>query len=826
MSEDRLEQALEGMKSEDISAKELAGARDRVWAALGNPVPTACAEFEPGIREYVENGLVDHRRMLMEDHLSRCPRCRARMAELRGDRKVVEMPRRVESRWQRMGAWAAAAAVLLGAIYIGRHRIDTLMAPGGPRATVSSVQGSLFRLPGEALQNGAALGQDEVIRTGPDSRVMLRLADGSTVEVNQRTELSVSAAWSGQTIHLQRGDIIVRAAKQRRGHLRVQTRESVASVKGTVFAVSAGLGGSVVSVVEGSVEVSQPGANVVLKPGEQAASDRKLAHSVQEAVAWSPDADTYISLLASLSRIEKGVAALPSPALRMQSSLLQFLPPEPAVYLAMPNIGGTIRQAMTLVEQQAAENPAFSNWWNSSAGQELRQLVDRVQTVTPLLGDEIVFVLASAPSTPAGAETKIPMLLAETQSGRQAELAQALEVLRSQVGAPLLPFRISGTLLVASDSEEHLQWVLGNLGRGAASTFAGAIASRYQRGAGWLLGMDMAAAVPTVTGEAETKVLGAQQMKYLFLEQRAVLGVEENELTLTFQGPRMGMASWLASSGSGGAAEYLSGDAAFSVFVSTREPRQLFDELTSQLSGSSPSSTGVFQDVEEKLGTGFAANLASAFGTESAFALEGFSTTGPLWVLAVLVNNPSTVDSSIQRLVDAFNAELAPEDQAKRVSLTQETSNGRVWMTLKSGQFPLSATWTYDEGYLVAASDQGAALRAIANRNGGSSLVRSSEFRQQLPSSAGLHPSGFVWLNTKGALEVFAGFVSNPTLQKVISERDPILVVFSGTTEQIHSASRTRISGLIMDAMLLESLSRVRGGAQNPASQQAGAGKR
>jgi hypothetical protein len=38
---------------------------------------------------------------------------------------------------------------------------------------------------------------------------------------------------------------------------------------------------------------------------------------------------------------------------------------------------------------------------------------------------------------------------------------------------------------------------------------------------------------------------------------------------------------------------------------------------------------------------------------------------------------------------------------------------------------------------------------------------------------------------------------------------DPILVVFDGTPEQIHASSRTRISGLIMDVMLLENLSRV-----------------
>ena len=816
MSADRLEQALEAMKNENVSPDQLAGARDRVWAALAGSEPAACAEFEPGLRDYLENRLGDTRRLLTEDHLSRCPQCRARLAELKGGRKVVAMPRRVDSRWHRWGAWAAAAAVMLGAIYLGRHRIDTLLAPAGPRASVASVSGTLFRLQGAVLQPGATLAQDEVVRTGPDSRAVLRLADGSMVDVNQRTELSVRAAWSGQTIHLQRGDVIVRAAKQRRGRLQVQTRDSLASVRGTVFAVSAGLGGSVVSVVEGSVEVRQPGVDVVLKPGEQAASDRKLAHTVQEAVSWSPDAESYLALLASVARIEKGIAGLPSPALRTEPRLLQFLPPDPAFYLAVPNLGGTIRQAVALAEQQAAENPAFGSWWNSSSGRELRQLVDRIQAVTPLLGDEVVFLFASAAP---GEEGNVPVALAEVQPGKQAELAHALEALRNDAGAPPLPYQITGSLIVASDSQEHLQWVLNNMGKGAAAPFTAAIAARYEKGAGWLLGMDMERAIPAVAGGTETAVLGAQQMKHLFLEQRDVQGVQENDVTLSFKGPRMGMASWLASSGSAGAAEYLSGDAAFSIFASTREPRQLFDELTAQLAGADPASGGVFREIEAKLGAGFAANLAAAFGTESAFALEGFSTTGPVWVLAALVNNPSTVDSSVQRLVEVYNAELTPEQQDRRITLTQETSDGRVWTTMKSGQFPLSATWTYDQGYLVAASDQGAAMRAIATRKGGSALVWSSAFRQQLPSSAGLHPSGFVWLNTQGALEVFAGLVSNPTLKKVIAERDPILVVFNGTMEQIHCASRTRITGLVVDAMMLESLSRTRSGTQTPLSQ-------
>src|SRR4029453_15894734 len=181
---------------------------------------------------------------------------------------------------------------------------------GGPRATVVSASGALYRLPGSAVEAGATIGEKERIRTGPGAQAVLRLADGSTVDVNERTELFVTAAWSGLAIHLQRGDVIVKAAKQRHGHLRVLTRDSIASVKGTVFAVSAGMGGSVVSVVEGSVAVNQPGREVMLRPGQQAASNPSLAMSVAQSVSWSPDANEYLQLLTSLVKIERELASV------------------------------------------------------------------------------------------------------------------------------------------------------------------------------------------------------------------------------------------------------------------------------------------------------------------------------------------------------------------------------------------------------------------------------------------------------------------------------------------------------------------------------------
>lgn len=831
MSEDRLEKALEAMKSESVSPAQLAGARTRVWEKLASPTPAACAEFRPSFREYLDGGLADHRRMLIHDHLSRCPDCRAQFAELKGVPTAVARPRGNVVWWPRWGSWAAAAALVLALLYLGRGSIDRLMAPQGPRATVASVSGGLYRVPEGLLQPGAAIGEGEIVRTGPGSHALLRLADGSLAEVNERTELFVRAAWSGQSIYLQRGDLIVQAAKQRRGYLRIQTRDSVASVKGTVLAVSAGLSGTVVSVVEGLVEVAQPGVGLMLKPGKQAATNTALVSSVQDAVSWSPDAETYIALLQSFDKIEKQIAQQPSPAMRTQPRRLQQLPSNAVVYGAVPNPGGTIRQAMSLAEQQAAENPLFRAFWNSSSTEELKGIIDRLQTLTPLLGDEIVYVFsASAP----GAKELIPMIAAEVQPGKRAELADSLNALRTGVtnadphGEFLLPYFLTDTLVVVSDTQAHLQWVLGHMGQGAATPFGAAIAERYHRGAGWLLGMDTESMLSAAAGIAEAELVGWQQMKHLFIEQRGGLGAEQNEVTLTFKGPRMGMASWLAGAGSGGAAEYLSSDAIVGIYASTREPRQLFEEFTAQIGRFTPSFDRDLGTAEARLGVNFARDLAAAIGTESAIGLEGFSVNGPAWVMAVLVNDPIIIDNSISKIADEFNAQLKPEEQGKRIILERVSADGRSWTTVKSGLVPFSAAWTYDRGYLVAASDRGVARRAIATRNGGLPLVWSPAFQQQLPSSSGLHPSAFAWLNTKGAFEGLAALAPYPAFQKLMSTRDPILVVLNGTTEQIHAASRTRITSLIVDAMLLERLGQARSGPQTEAQTSGGAlpGKR
>jgi FecR protein len=814
MAEDRLETALQAMRQEAVDAATLEAARDRVWDTLTNAAVAGCAEFRPDCREYLSGTLTGGRRVLLEDHISRCSACRAALAEMKGERRVIAMPQRSSSRWRRWGTLATAAALVLSVLYLGRDTIDAWMAPGGPRATVVSASGGLYRLQGGALDAGVTIGEKERIRTGPGAHAVLRLADGSSVDVNERTELFVTAAWSGQTIHLQRGDVIVQAAKQRRGHLRVLTRDSIASVKGTVFAVSAGMGGSVVSVVEGSVAVNQPGREVVLSPGQQAASNPALATSVAESISWSPDADEYLQLLASFAKIERQMAEFPG-ALRTSSALLSYLPAGAFVYGAVPNPGGKIGEGLAAAEQQALENAAFRAWWNSEAGLELRRIIDRVVSVSWMLGDEVVFSIASA-----GPRDEVPMVMASVQPERRAALASALERLFADAGERSQPYSVSDELMVVSDSPPHLAWAVSHLGQAANSPFAAAIRNRYQRGAGSLIGVDAAPVIEMAAGDdaPPIKLADVVGVKYLFLEQRSPEGAEENEVTVMFQDARRGMASWLADGGSGGAAEYLPADSLLAGYVSMREPGQLFQEFSALMTKQRESFQGDLTRLEEKLGAGFVANLTAAMGTEAAFALHGFSVSGPTWVTIALANNPTVIDSSIAKLVDTFNAELAPGEQDKRCILGQESAGGRIWNTVKTGSLPFGLTWTYDGGYLVVASDRATAERAIMTRNGGSALVWSPAFQGQLPGSAGIHPSAFAWLNTKGALGIFSALSPNEAMTKLLAERDPVLVVFDGKPEEIHAASRTRLSGVMMDALLLDRVSHTLTSAQQETS--------
>ena len=73
--------------------------------------------------------------------------------------------------------------------------------------------------------------------------------------------------------------------------------------------------------------------------------------TLRDAIAWSPNAEKYYSLLAEFAHLEKEISAVMSPTLRTKSALLARLLPNTIVYAAIPAKLGVWRLCDIQVER-------------------------------------------------------------------------------------------------------------------------------------------------------------------------------------------------------------------------------------------------------------------------------------------------------------------------------------------------------------------------------------------------------------------------------------------------------------------------------------------
>jgi hypothetical protein len=113
----------------------------------------------------------------------------------------------------------------------------------------------------QPLAEGAALQEGDMVQTGPDGRVEISTASGSTLRLGQNVRLELRhAPQQGRTFsaHLWLGSLWLRVHKLLQDEwFRVETENGVAGVRGTEFIVEAGTQGGEdrVRVYEGAVEV-------------------------------------------------------------------------------------------------------------------------------------------------------------------------------------------------------------------------------------------------------------------------------------------------------------------------------------------------------------------------------------------------------------------------------------------------------------------------------------------------------------------------------------------------------------------------------------------
>ncbi len=204
--------------------------------------------------------------------------------------------------WRWRFAVVAAAAVALFAVVMKSPVIRESIFGIDMRAVVEVADGGLAMDSGRVLQAGERITDDETVRAN-GSGAMLKLVDGSHIEMRAQSRLSLERANDGVRIHLNQGDVIVNAAKQH-GHLYVQTQDVTVSVVGTVFLVKAEAEGSRVSVIEGEVRVQQGTTEEKLLPGQQVNTNplSELQPMSQE-FAWSSRAPEHMALLQQTAAI-------------------------------------------------------------------------------------------------------------------------------------------------------------------------------------------------------------------------------------------------------------------------------------------------------------------------------------------------------------------------------------------------------------------------------------------------------------------------------------------------------------------------------------------
>ena len=326
MKNDILDQAVTAVQNQEPDPAAVDAAIRRVGDAIASPAASSpvddtplvlrgCADIQALVPAFVAGRLSPARALLVEDHTRSCVPCRRALKAVRSGLpvNVPAVAAAVSVRRRPVAALALAASLLLcaalGALWFVRSS-----AASGPVARVDVVDGLLLApSAGTRIPAGAEVAGGQAVRTGRSGGAVLVLADGSRVELAERSQVSIARGFGGTTVALARGRVIVQAAKQRGGHLYVKTSDCLVSVTGTVFSVAQGAKGSRVSVLEGEVHVDDGRDEKVLHGGDQTSTNGAVAKvSLEEEFGWSRDRVALLELAGEVARLQKELAAAPA----------------------------------------------------------------------------------------------------------------------------------------------------------------------------------------------------------------------------------------------------------------------------------------------------------------------------------------------------------------------------------------------------------------------------------------------------------------------------------------------------------------------------------
>ncbi len=813
-----LDTAAEEIRHDLPDDRAFTEAADRVWerlaaqmsgdAAVPNDAARSidaiggCADVRALLGPYLAGELPEGKALLIEDHTRGCLPCRRALMAAReghaapaatssatpavgwstGDEETDTSARA----GHRPRRWLlAAAAVLVVGLGVTILAATGLLGPIGPFgagaghgpaiASVESIDGSLYLVTGDssrALRAGDHIARNQEVRTAKGSGAILRLVDGSRIELAERTEMAVRVGHlvnrGDTTLDLDQGRVIVEAAKRSRGHLFVDTEDCRVAVTGTIFAVNHGTKGSRVSVIEGEVRVEQGRREDLLHPGDQVTTRQSLAAvPVADEISWSRDLDKYLALLKELNALQEQIrqtVAAPQP--RTATTLLDLAPAGTTLYAAVPNVAESMSEARRVLSERLASSPVLREALDERGmlahQEEIDALIERIRDFGSYLGDEVAFAAVGNP----GEETHDGSAVAYAQvldpPAFRAFLEQEIERLAAEGHGDRIvlvddPAHLPGGTTPGQDAQSALYvwptngFVVASIGPkglpGMAATLAGEpglrgsnfydlLAGAYTEGVEWLVAADLRTLLDRA-GLGDNG-LGFEDAKYLMVRWSESGDHPSGRAVLAFDGPRHGVASWLAEPAPMGSLEYVTADAAAAAAFVVRDPEDLVDEMMAIMLRRDPDALARFEQMEQDQGFDLKHDLAAPLGGELAFALDGPLVPKPSFKVVIEVYDADRLQTTLEWAVDQLNTELAEHQEGTgHLSLTSEEIGGRtVWALSGSveGAQGVAVYYTYVDSYLVAAPSPALLDTAIRAHQTGANLLASAKFRDLLPA--------------------------------------------------------------------------------------------
>ena len=459
---------------------------------------------------------------------------------------------------------------------------------------------------------------------------------------------------------------------------------------------------------------------------------------------------------------EKIRAGVQLPADRTQSHLLPVLPGSTLFYAALPNYGEPSHQALKIFQQELQQSAVLRDWWQHGSmatnGPKFVDALEKLYQLSQYLGDEVVVSGGregqNDPSVLVVAELRKPGLKEFlTQAVKDlggpsspnlrlldvSELASAKELSPSK-GLVIVvrpDYVMAGTDLAAL---RKLNTRLERKGTEFAATpFGQRVAQAYGGGLSSVGAVDLHSALAllphsTEQNEKFLESTGFSDMKYLVWEHKTEAGQASGEVELSFNGPRRGIAAWLAAPGPLKSLDFMSPDATMAGAVLLNNPAHIFDDVQALSTISNPRAFAAVAQIEQGLNLSLRNDLIQRLQGEVAFEMDNPAETKAAWKVILRVDDPARMQAVLGKLLA-----MAPV----RPQYSEEDGVGYHTFQIPNPQKTVEVAYAFVDGYLIVASSREKIAEAVRMHRTGGSLAKSPKLTSQLP--AGKSASGLLY---------------------------------------------------------------------------------